>query len=162
MAVMLPSNIKNVTGGHLREIARNGYSEHGIFTENYVNNFLRSDQYMKSFSLKNEPWGKVMISLENNREELEKSTEALRQASFKIVDVCKETNEGLIDAGRKMRDNTEKVGNAIQKFSGIANATNLAKIADDAARLADSLERLSKLEESGQLQKLIAAMAIKH
>jgi hypothetical protein len=161
MAIIFPSHIQNFTGGELREVARKGYSESGVFTENHAKNVLRSESYIKSLTLKNEPWGIVMATLENNRVELEKSTEAIRQASFKLVDVCKETNEGLVDVGRKMRDNTEKVGTALQKFSNIADSTNLSKIADDAARLADSLERLSQLEVSGQLQKLIAAMAVK-
>ena len=161
MAIIFPAHLRNVTGGQLREIAREGYSQSGLFKQTNLENFVRTDRYLSDLTSKNEPIGVFMTTLDQNRKELEESTEAIRQASIQLVAICKQANDGMVESGRKMRDNTEKVGVALQKFAQISNSSNLSKIADDAARLADSMERLASLEATGQLQKLIAAMAVK-
>jgi hypothetical protein len=161
MAIILPAHLRNVTSGQLREIAREGYSQSGLFTKEHLENFVRGNRYLSGLTSKNEPIGVFMTTLDQNRIELQESTEAIRQASIQLVDAYKQANDGIVESGRKMRDNTEKVGVALQKFSNIANSANLSKVADDAARLADGLERLAALEKTGQLQRLIAAMSTK-
>ena len=161
MAIILPAHLRNVTNGQLREIAREGYSQSGLFTKEHLENFVRGDRYLSGLTSKNEPIGVFMTTLDQNRIELQESTEAIRQASIQLVEAYKQANDGIVESGRKMRDNTEKVGVALQKFSNIANSANLSKVADDAARLADGLERLAALEKTGQLQRLIAAMSTK-
>ena len=161
MAIIMPAHLRNATGGQLKEIARNGYSQSGLFLEENLNKYIRTDAYVSDLTCKHEGLGKVMSTLEQNKKDIEASTEAVRMASHYLVDTCKKATDNMIDSGRKMRDSTEKVGVALQKFTSIATASNLSKIADDAARLADSMERLAALESTGQLQKLIAAMSVK-
>jgi hypothetical protein len=161
MAIIFPSHIKNVTGGELKEIQKFGVSQSGLISSDKLDNYIRSKRFIGDITQKNEPWGKFMSTLEQSRQELQQSTEAIRVASHALVEACNKANNDMVESGRKMRDNTEKVGVAMQKFSNIATSANLSKIADDAARLAESLERLVVLEESGQLRKLIAAMSLK-
>lgn len=161
MAIIMPAHLRNVTSGQLKEIAREGYSRSGVFSEASVMQYIRTDAYVSDLTNKHEGLGKFMSTLEQNKKEMEESTEAVRMASHHLVNACKQATENMIDTGRKMRDNTEKVSVALQKFTNIAASANLSKVADDAARLADSLERLAALESTGQLQKLIAAMSVK-
>ena len=161
MEIIMPAHLRNVTGGQLKEIAREGYSQSGVFSEENLMNYVRTDAYASDLTNKYEGLGKFMSTLEKTKKEMDESTEAVRMASHHLVNTCKQATDNMIDVGRKMRDNTEKVGVALQKFTNIAASANLSKVADDAARLADSLERLAALESTGQLQKLIAAMSVK-
>lgn len=161
MAIILPAQLRNVTAGQLKEVAKYGYSQSGVFSQENLKLFATSDKYISMIAHKREALGIFMRTIEQNKKDVENTTDAIRQASIQLVEVCKKATEGMVDVGRKMRDNTEKVGAAMQKFSSVAVSANLSKIADDAERLADSLERLAALESTGQLQKLIAAMSVK-
>lgn len=99
-----------------------------------------------------------MTAMEQAQIDIRKTADAVSAAARSMVTGAKESTDAVNDASRKMRDSTEKLGTAMQKFSGIFGDSDFAKKAEAADSLVTSLERLAVLQEKGILEKLMRAM----
>jgi len=158
MAIILPSNCIGATSGQLRNVKNKGYSESGVYSIDFVKSFLTNTSNLKLFLKKTEPVGVFMSALAEAQKEINDVESAIRNATISMTSTAKQSTESMTESSRKMRDATEKLGAAIAKFNSISNGTDLGKIAENAERLAESLERLSVLQSQGKLEKIIAAI----
>ena len=100
-----------------------------------------------------------MTTLEKAQIDMAVTATATMASSKAMADSANEATRVVTEASRKMRDSTEKLGTAMQKFTGIFGSSDFAKKAEAAESLVTSLERLAVLEEKGILAKLMKAMA---
>lgn len=159
MPIKYPSHIRGVTAGALRQVARNGYTtaSGGLFSESSVNSTIRGTRPSTYFS-KIEPAGILMSELETKEKELRSVTEAIQSAAFSLVESAKDTSRALQESSGKMRDGTDKLSAAMDKFMKVAHRADFEKTVHLTLSLVDSLERLAALEERGLLEKVMKAM----
>lgn len=107
----------------------------------------------------NEPLGKFMHTLEQTKNAAEAMSDALLKSTAAMVDQAREAHKQMQDINGKLRDGTEKLGLAIDKFNKIAHNADFVEKVKQAQSLVDSLERLAALEASGTLDRVMRAMS---
>ena len=157
MAIIIPDKCRNVTAGALKQVKQTGIStaSGGICTSDWFDAFAQTTFLLN----KNEPVGIYMTTLEKAQIDMAVTATATMASSKAMADSANEATRVVTEASRKMRDSTEKLGTAMQKFTGIFGSSDFAKKAEAAESLVTSLERLAVLEEKGILAKLMKAMA---
>jgi len=160
--IIFPNNLRNITAGALQQIKQQGVTtaSKGYVSLDFAANKV-ADFRMAYYLDKNEPLGIFMTTTAETVKEINAVADAISVATRAMVDAAKESNKQMTDVSGKMRDNAEKLGVAIQKFSKIANDNNFANTAKVAESLVDSLERLAELERTGVLDRVMKAMAKK-
>jgi ABC-type transporter Mla subunit MlaD len=155
---IVPDHLKGMTNGQLREIRQHGFAPSaGVFTEPFIKS-LSTLRDANAYFRPREPLGVFMSALEQAKTETDEMTEAIIRARRAMVDHATEAQVQLTEASRKMRDGTEKLGAAIQKFSNICGTTDFVEKAKAAESLANSLERLAHLDQNGMLGRVIEAL----
>jgi hypothetical protein len=156
MPVKLPTNMRNVTAGSLRELKENGYTtgSGGLWSVDRLGKDLRPELYF----YRTEPAGVFMQSLETTKLQLDDSTEAILASGRKLVETAKTANKQMADVTGKFRDGTDKLASAIDKLMKVAGRGDFAETVRHTITLVDSLERLAVLEEKGLLDKVMRAM----
>jgi hypothetical protein len=160
MAIIYPADCRNVSAGALRQVKQKGYTTAGVDGGMWATKMVKvlaAD--MGGYFRKSEPIGKLMSDLENTAKQVGELQEAIRKGMVATVEAAKVQTKELTDVSGKLRDNAEKLGAAIEKFSKIAGNTNFAESAKQAASLVDSLERLAELQRTGLLDKVMAALS---
>ena len=160
MPIIFPNNLRNITAGALKQIKQQGVTtaSKGYVGLDFAANKI-ADFRMADYLYKHEPLGILMTTTNETVKDINAVADAISLATRAMVDAAKESNKQMTDVSGKMRDNAEKLGTAIQKFSKIANDSNFANTAKVAESLVDSLERLAELERTGVLDRVMKAMA---
>lgn len=160
MPIIFPDKLKGVTSGMLREIRQQGWTgaKGGLFAESFVDR-LSNQIKTSDFSKKTHPLGEFIAMTKETIDQIDELTFALQRARTSMVDAAKDANKSVIDISRHMRENSEKLGAALEKFSKITANTNFAETVKQAESLVSCLERLAELERSGSLEKIIVAMS---
>lgn len=158
MAIILPDNCRNVTAGAMRHVKRFGVStaSGGVISPEYADALALETGLLRT----NEPVGIYMTTLEKAGIDMAIVASATMKSSKAMAESANEATKVVTEASRKMRDSTEKLGTAMQKFTGIFGSSDFAKKAEAAESLVTSLERLAVLEEKGILAKLMKAMTV--
>lgn len=105
-----------------------------------------------------EKLGKYMSHTDEITKQLSDTTNAIALQLRTLNQAAAEgTKEMLIISG-KMRDSTQKFSEAMTRFTAVASSTKFAETAKVAESLVSSLERLAVLQESGKLDKVLAAL----
>lgn len=157
MAIHYPAECRNVTAGALRQVRQTGSTtaSGGLWRVDMVRR-LAVD--MNGYFRRNEPIGKLMTALEETTKQVNDLQEAIRKGMVATVEAAKVQTKELTEVSGKLRDNAEKLGTAIEKFSKIAGNTKFAESAKQAESLVNSLERLAELQRSGMLDKVMGAL----
>jgi hypothetical protein len=160
MAIHLPESCRGVTSGALRQVKINGHTSAsgGLFAAGYVRGMLTTAS-LSSYASKNEPLGKFMETISETEKSIKGVSEAIRTQVSSMVAAADAANIQMTDLSRKLRDSTDKFGTALARFSATTSDPRFAEKVKQAESLVDSLERLAKLQETGMLDKVIAAMA---
>lgn len=164
MAIIFPASCRGTTAGALRQVKEQGWSTAsagvnkdggGLMSAEYVNNLVFQ---LKGFTRESEPLGIFMSQLTEAKKTVEETTEAVSSATRAMVQSARDASDQMTDASRKMRDATEKLTSQMQKFHTLFASARFAEQAGAAQSLADAMERLSKLQEAGRLDKVMQAM----
>lgn len=160
MAIIYPASCRNVSAGALKQLKQQGWTtagrEGGLFRPDVASEFVAT---LSVYFTKREPIGGYMEQLKETSKQIGELQEAIRKGMVETVAVAREQSEALTDVSRKLRDNAEKLGAAIEKFSRVAGSANFGDSAKQAESLVSSLERLAVLQQSGMLDKVMAAIS---
>lgn len=156
MAIIFPESCRNTTAGAMRQIKQHGIStaSGGTCSAEWAENTSSVNFLFAKIA----PVGIYMTTLENSQLSMALAATATSASAKAIAVSANEATAVVTEASRKMRDSTEKLGTAMQKFAGIFGSSDFAKKAEAAESLVTSLERLAVLEEKGILAKLMKAM----
>ena len=159
MAIKIPAHCRGITAGALRHVKETGHTtagkDGGFWDVRTVSNNMAN---VKGYTGKTEPLGMYMTQLDEAQKTLNSTAEAVSESARRMVKTAEDASLSLVESSRKMRDATEKLSAQMQKFNSIFSSAKFAEQAEAATKLADALERLSALERTGALQKMMAAM----
>lgn len=160
MPVILPKHLKGLTSGMAKEIALHGHTtaNGGRYSMDMLEGCLATAK-ISDYKHKREPLGIFMNTANNTVKEINEVAEAVSAAVKQMVAATNDANKQMTESTAKMRDNSEKLGAAITKLAKITGDKNFASTAATAASLVNSLERLSELEKTGMLDKVMKAMS---
>lgn len=120
---------------------------------------MRDESIEKAdYYAKKEPGGIVMSKMQEQTHEMEKAEKALTASIAKFVESAKVSEKNIRQTSGKIRDSSDKLSAAIQKFMTLTNSSDFGKTVEQAESLVSSLERLAALECSGKLDRVMAAM----
>ena len=145
-----------------REVDAKGYTTAcgGVFSNKFILNSLWMSG-INTFFRKTEPAGVFMSDLEKTNKQIEESTEAIIRSGRRLVDSAKEASQNMVDVNRAFRDNSDKMSSAIDKMMQMTARKDFKETVDLAINFVEAMERLSKLEQSGLLEKVTKAMSAK-
>jgi len=140
----------------MRQLRETGYTS-GLLAAPLIENMVQ-DVRMSDLMKPSEKLGKYMAHTDEITKQLSDTTNAISLQLRTLNQAAAEgTKEMLIIAG-KMRDSTQKFSEAMTRFTAVASSTKFAETAKVAESLVSSLERLAVLQESGKLDKVLAAL----
>ena len=157
MAIIIPDECKNTTAGALQQVKQTGHTTAGggFMAKNLVVGLVQSTS---GYTSKREPLGKFMSALEKAKDDIEATTDAVTASARRMVETAEEANQGLAASSRKMRESTEKLAAQMTKFSTIFVNARFDEQAKALQSLADAMERLAALEDSGRLSRVMDAV----
>ena len=158
MTIHIPQACRGLSAGAMRQLRESGRSStHGVVTSSCAEAMvqgIRISDLMKP----SEKLGKYMAHTDEITKQLSDTTNAIALQLRTLNQAAAEgTKEMLIISG-KMRDSTQKFSEVMTRFTAVASSTKFAETAKVAESLVSSLERLAVLQESGKLDKVLAAL----
>ena len=100
----------------------------------------------------------VNEDLDKANDLIEKSFERLGNSLGKLIYAEKNAAEGVKKISGKVRDSTQKLSDGLSKIEKLANFDRLEKYVLLLERADKAISSLAKLEETGKLQKIAAAV----
>ena len=156
MTIHIPQSCKGLSPGAMRLLRETGHAS-GLIAPSLIETMVQ-DVRMSDLTKPTETLGKYMTQVNDLSTQLSDTTNAI---SLQLRTLSKASSDGtkeMLLLSGKMRDSTQKFSEVMTRFTTIAGNSKFAETAKVAESLVNSLERLAVLQESGKLDKVLAAL----